>query len=432
MMWHRWAFFLAGVLALLVLAPAMLAMLALEHQPIRQTAPALTVEDLDRARLLLRSNDPRWLRAGQQREVSLSQRDLDLVLHHLAARLQQSVVRSVGVELGDQVAWLRLGVAVPANPFGNVLNLALRVTAREGGLALTGARVGRITVPAWLANALLGIVEARAGHPALFAALREAYGTTSRWAIDQQGARFTFIARPDLAWRLESRGRDLLLPPAERERIALYLRRANALGAVRAPVAKSLVPMLQDLIAMAATRTAEGHDARAENRAAVLALAIHAVGRADLVSRLLGVSAPRGAFGTVTLLGRADLAQHWLVSAALALESDTKTADVIGVFKEVLDSRGGSGFSFADLAADRAGVRFGEAAAADPANWQQRAAGLRIEADLMPAIDALPEGLQEPEFQKRFRARDNQAYAQVLAEIEKRLGRCRFFAKVAS
>ena len=33
--------------------------------------------------------------------------------------------------------------------------------------------------------------------------------------------------------------------------------------------------------------------------------------------------------------------------------------DAIGVYKEVRDSRGGSGFSFNDMAANRAGTRFG-------------------------------------------------------------------------
>ena len=58
-------------------------------------------------------------------------------------------------------------------------------------------------------------------------------------------------------------------------------------------------------------------------------------------------------------------------------------------------------------------------------------AALSLESDLMPAIDRLPEGLQAPEFQRRFQARDNAAYAQVQAEIERRLANCRFFATAA-
>ena len=62
---------------------------------------------------------------------------------------------------------------------------------------------------------------------------------------------------------------------------------------------------------------------------------------------------------TVTLQGRVDWAQHFIISAALTLVGGDIISDAIGLFKEVEDSRIGSGFSFADLAADKAGTRFG-------------------------------------------------------------------------
>jgi len=427
----RFLRYLLFALALLMLLPIALVVLAIEHQPTQRAALALTVDDLERVKKLLRSNDPRWLPPGQRRDVTVSQRDMDLALHQLLARFRQAPLQTAGIELGDQSAWLQFGLAVPESPLGNVLNLAVRVAAEGGQLAVAGARVGRIPIPGWLARAALAEIEPLAGQAALFATIREFHATTSAWSIGPQGVRFSFIARPELASRLESRGRDLLLPAEERERVAFYLGQANRLGASRPPGDKSLIPMLRELVASAAARSGEGRDARAENRAAMLALAMYAVGRQNVISRVLGPAAPRGPLGGVTLRTRADLAQHWLVSAVLALESDSRTADVIGIFKEVLDSRGGTGFSFADLAADRAGVRFGEAAAADPRGWQRRVAALAGEPDLMPAIDALPEGLQEPEFQKRFRARDNTAYAQVMAEIEQRIDRCVFFARKA-
>ena len=51
--------------------------------------------------------------------------------------------------------------------------------------------------------------------------------------------------------------------------------------------------------------------------------------------------------------------RHLLISAARAAEGGGPLSDAIGVYKEVSDSRGGSGFSFNDLAADRAGTRLG-------------------------------------------------------------------------
>jgi hypothetical protein len=111
----------------------------------------------------------------------------------------------------------------------------------------------------------------------------------------------------------------------------------------------------------------------------------------------------------------------------LSAAANDAIADVMGVFKEVQDSRGGSGFSFADLAADRAGVRFGQLAVQAPGALQQRAAAAREEGEFMPAVDNLPEGMQEPDFIRRFASRDSDAYAKVAAEIEARLDRCALF-----
>ena len=419
------------VIALLSALGALLVALALERGPPPGPLAPLTVEDLDRVRRIVRDNDPRWLRAGQTRQLTLARRDLDLALHHLLIRLRHPAITSARAELFDGSAWLRVGVAVPAGPLGGQMTVSLGLNAGRGEPSLAGARIGRIALPAWLVRAGLVLLETWAGQPALVLTLRELLATTSDWTITPQAISLRFVARPDLAWRLEARGRDLLLPPAERERIAHYLREAARLGALRPPVVKPLVPMLRELVAQAAARSRANGDPRAENRAALIALAIHVTGRADLIWRIVGTPPAGGRPGPVTLLDRTDLAQHLLVSAVLAMEADSRTADVIGVFKEVLDSRGGSGFSFADLAADRAGVRLGEAAQADPLRWQARVAALSLESDLMPAIDRLPEGLQAPEFQRRFQARDNAAYAQVQAEIERRLANCRFFATAA-
>ena len=91
------------------------------------------------------------------------------------------------------------------------------------------------------------------------------------------------------------------------------------------------------------------------------------------------------------------------------------------------DSRGGSGFSFADLLADRAGIRLAEMATGTDRQarlLQQRMSGPLSESDFMPAIDDLPEGIMELEFKHRYRDPDSENYRMVEAEIEQRLSRC--------
>ena len=65
----------------------------------------------------------------------------------------------------------------------------------------------------------------------------------------------------------------------------------------------------------------------------------------------------------ITLRGRNDLARHFWVSAALSVLSDESRSMTVGITKEMMDATpGGSGFSFVDLTADRAGTLFAVAA----------------------------------------------------------------------
>jgi hypothetical protein len=133
---------------------------------------------------------------------------------------------------------------------------------------------------------------------------------------------------------------------------------------------------------------------------------------------------PRPSPRTVTLKGRTDAPQHFTVSAALAAHAGGPLADAIGLYREVDDSRRGSGFSFGDIAADRAGTVFGEFATHSPERarqLQQRVgAGVR-ESDLMPEIADLPEFMPEAEFKRRFGGVGAHAYRQMMQDIERRV-----------
>jgi hypothetical protein len=120
---------------------------------------------------------------------------------------------------------------------------------------------------------------------------------------------------------------------------------------------------------------------------------------------------------------RDDFPKHFIISAALAARAGGSLADAVGVYKEIEDSRGGSGFSFNDIAADRAGTRFGEYAA-DPASarrLQQRMRARIKEKDLMPTTEDLPEFMPEREFQRRFGGVDAPPYKKIMTDIERRV-----------
>ena len=105
----------------------------------------------------------------------------------------------------------------------------------------------------------------------------------------------------------------------------------------------------------------------------------------------------------------------------MAAEAGGPFADAVGVFKEVLDARGKSGFSFNDLAADRAGARLGLLARQRPATLQTRVAAGLGDADFLPDVRDLPESLTAADFNARYGAIGSPAYQRLLADIESRI-----------
>jgi hypothetical protein len=126
----------------------------------------------------------------------------------------------------------------------------------------------------------------------------------------------------------------------------------------------------------------------------------------------------------VTLAGRTDFPQHFSISAALAGTAGSPLSDAVGLYKEVDDSRGGSGFSFNDMGADRAGTRFGEAATrSDGAarQLQRRAAEIVAQSEFFPEVADLPEFMTEAEFKRRFGGIGQPGYQRMMADIERRV-----------
>ncbi len=126
------------------------------------------------------------------------------------------------------------------------------------------------------------------------------------------------------------------------------------------------------------------------------------------------------ALGSPTLEGRRDLAQHFFVSAFLTEFAGAAAADAAGLSKEMIDSTTGSGFSFADLAADKAGIAFADAVARKRLPLDRVAEQFQA-GDYMPAVDGLPEGLSTNDFLQQIGSDDDARYQQLVAEIQRRI-----------
>ena len=429
------------VCLLLVMALAVGLWLAIEQSPKVQAAAPVSVADIARARAVLERNDPRNALPGITRAAMLTQRDLDLLLNQAGQRYGGLRGR---VRLQPGVAVVDASLPLPASPLGGWLNLRAVLLQTQGLPAVQHLHIGHLPVPGWLAQAAL---------PRLLQALNlRAQGELAQRLVSRVGFHSQTLmlayAWPD---NLQQSLTDSLLNADAQARLR---RHADALVALTTQLGAtregrtgiSLARLLQPVFILASQHSSDAGSASAENRAALVSLAFMAHG--DRLAQLMAPTTPATTPATtsatkqlaafrpppqprITLAGRTDFPQHLLISAALAAEGGGPLADAIGLYKEVDDSRGGSGFSFRDLAADRAGTRLGLLARRDPLVLQARlaAAGLG-DADLLPDTRDLPEDMPEAEFKRRFGGIGAPAYRAVLQEIEVRLDRLPLLAPV--
>ena len=427
-----WTALAAIVLLLaLVAAAAALAGAALESRPRLLNPSPPSVVDIEQARRIAGRLDPRRSPPGVLRTAVASQREVDLLLRLAADRYAPT---AAVVQLQAKTARVQASL-----PFNQVLSCCLP-TAWSGTRAISGwaasrwlnvdavlrqtdrlpefdrLRIGPVPVPAWLADRALRRLATRldGGSPATLAD-----DVLQRVSLAPGQLSVVYVWREDTTARLLA----LLVPAEDQARLRAYTARLAELVAITPPTEPvSLALLLRPMFELARQRSAEG-DAALENRAAILTLALYVNGRGAQSLVPAAHRWPRPVLRVVTLQGRFDFPQHYLVSAALAVEGSGPLADAIGLYKEVDDARVGSGFSFNDIAADRAGARFGLLAVRAPRHLQdwltERAT--RPETDFMPDVADLPEFLTDAEFRLRYGAVGAPAFNAVVDDIEARI-----------
>lgn len=421
---------LLAALALLLPLLAALALLstALQREPSVVGAVDLAPDDVARAVSLLRTHDPRRAVPGLVSTALVQERELEVLISHGARRWlpgtsgRVAFVRgSAQVQLSTHLGALPMlgdGVAALAGPFGRWVNLEIELQETGGMPAIASASIGGLPLPAWALEALAQRALERSGFAPEWQLAME---VVRRVRFEAGHALVVYAWQPDSARRVMAS----LLTPDELARLKPYQDRLAAItagtGGWQLPMVQVLVPLFE----LAAQRSAAGGDAAAENRAALVVLTLFANGRHVGSVAPAARAWPRPRPLRLTLGGRIDFPQHFLVSAALVTEGSSPLSRAIGLYKEVADSRGGSGFSFNDMAANRAGTRFGELALQQPQELQRRVTGagrgpLRDE-DLLPAVADLPEFMPEAEFRRRFGGVGAPAYEALLADIDRRI-----------
>ncbi len=396
--------------SVLVLSAVLLAVF--EERPRINRQVILTPEHIMRAKQIINVHRYR-VRPGMVAVVKVLSEDADLAANYLVNRF---VKGSAQVTLANHSAHVLLSIPTPGNPLGGYLNLEATLIETAGIPQPRSVHVGKLVLPDLLTDMFM---------PQLIRWFRQ----SPEYRLGLDALQKIRISRNELNVVYHWKGgfsqdmRTSIVSEQEREHLFLYhsLLTENSRRGVAATV--SLAEVLPPLLRLATERSAKGN-ALAENRAAILVVTFYTLGRS--LKSLIPEAAtwPSPVWRTVTVSGRNDFAKHFMVSATIAAYADTALSDAVGLYKELEDSRTGSGFSFNDIAADRAGTRFGEKAVASKdlaQQLQQRvASGLR-DSDLMPPWSDLPEFMPEVEFKRRFGGIGTPAYQQMMQEIDQRV-----------
>jgi hypothetical protein len=412
---------LGTFIVLLVAAAIFLVSRALEDQPLVSRGEDVSTAAISRARDILRRNDPRRLAPNTTREVRLAGPDLEALLNFAARR---GIPGAASLDLRQGGADVRYTATLPRLladlGVGRFVNVDASLGANGSQIDIEQVRIGRIPLPGVLFEAALAQYIRHTDLAPEVALLKK---TISKVAITPTDVAVTYVWQPEL---LDS-ARNLALSPADQQRLAAAQRLfVDTLGHTSAGSRKvALADVLGPLLQQASQQP--GADRAQAYRDVLLVAALHLSGRniAALIPDAARWPKPRPV--TLTLRERGDLAQHFVISAAIAAQAGEPLAKAVGLDKEIDDSQRGSGFSFVDLAADRAGTRLGQLAARSPERLAAAVAAGLTDAALLPSINGLPEHMMADEFSRRFGSPEAPAYRQMSDEIDRRIAALALF-----
>jgi hypothetical protein len=329
--------------------------------------------------------------------ITLSESDLNLAGNYLLNRYFQSAIR---VDLVNRKVRCEVSIKLSDNPLAKYFNISFRLGSESDETLpqIAKFKVGKLLLPAKFANWVVHVL-------IRYSFLNEYFilATTPIQQVKIDDKTLTIFYQANSQNKAtNAQSRELY-----REKIAEIIALHDAKFRL------SLADLLKPIFELAYQRSIL-ETAIEENRSAIFALN-------DYVN---GVKEPKK---PPFLYKRIDLAQHFIGAATLTASMNSQVANAIGEVKELSDARaGGSGFSFIDLAADKAGSRFGELAVFSPESArriQKLTSEIRDYRDFMPDPRDLPEHMSEREFKKVFESTQSPPYLKLAALIDARIAK---------
>ncbi|KXI30266.1 hypothetical protein [Paraglaciecola hydrolytica] len=413
--------FLFILMFLLLVGIAGLLWMSVEPTPLVVENSSQQVEDADSVKELMRQISDSLKNRSTSQRIDLTQNQLSSLVG-FAQRARKNF--NGKVTISEAGTGFYATYKLPANPLGPYINLDILLLPADG-IALEHVKVGTMAIPGqWAISMITTLTDWYTGSDIA----TQFIGQVENIAMTEQ--KMTISIRPiDDFLRELNTVKEGLSRAGDEEltlRTAFYLNYLNELEVGKKSSAQSLAKFIGPVFAQAQKRS--NYDTAAkENEAAIMALAIYAghyrfanfVGDVQPAANKLAM--PKT---PPVLAKRGDLNQHFIFSAGIKILSEQGLSIAIGEFKELMDrGNGGSGYSFVDLSADFAGVKFAQSAT-EPEKAQKIQALLANSTDealFFPNIKGLPEGLNKAAFTKQFKKVDSPEYQTMVQEIHRRV-----------
>ncbi|EGW22002.1 Protein of unknown function DUF2279, periplasmic lipoprotein [Methylobacter tundripaludum SV96] len=399
----------------LIILCAMLVFFGVGDKPELAVGWSPTRDDLVRAKKILHEGSK--TKPDEIGIIELTEADLNLAGNYLLNRYRKS---AADLDFKNDELRFKVTMALPENSLGKYLNISFRLGNVTGNdlPVITKFKAGKLLLPAKLATF---VIDAIIQHSSLNEYFILATRPLKAVKIDAEKLTITYYPNKDTLIQ----ARNFLTHTGDNSALNIYQQKLADIVAKHNPEWRlSLADLLRPLFELAYQRSTL-ETAIEENR--VVISAINDYVNKQETKKLLSTPESTPVTGqqyAAFLYKRIDLAQHFIGSAALTASVNKQAAQIAGEEKELSDAHGGSGFSFIDLAADKAGTRFGEMATSSPENarkMQKAMSGIKDYSDFMPDPRDLPEHMNEVDFKQRFESVNSPVYQEISKQIDARI-----------
>ena len=402
------------LLCALILLCVMLVIFGVSDTPEIELSWSLTRDDIVRAKKVL--HEGAKTKPDEIATIELSHADLNLAANYLLNRYSKSAVQ---ISLKENKLKFVVTTTLPENRLGKYLNITFRLGNEEGESlpTITKFKAGNSLIPAKMAGIIINAIIQHSSLNNYFI-----LATSPIRGVKIESDKIIISYFSNLETLIHTR--NVLTRTDNSPALKIYQQKIADIIAHHDPAWRlSLADLLKPLFEIAYQRSTLDN-AIDENRLVIMSVNDY-VNKKETKPFLSSEKPPQGKQYAAFLYKRSDLAQHFIGSAALTTSADDEVAKVVGEEKELSDAQeGGSGFSFIDLAADKAGTRFGEIATASPESARQlQLAMTKIKdyTDFMPNPMDLPEKMNAADFKNRYGSINSKAYQELSNKIDARI-----------